>query len=69
LLGDKFRGHAISWINLGELLQYCLRTGKKQTFFLVVPHLATYILFLFQLNEPGLGAGIDPGIAFDTIPI
>jgi len=23
----------------------------------------------FQLNEPGLGAGIDPGIAFDTISI
>jgi hypothetical protein len=32
--------------------------------FVRVPHLATYIFFLFQLlNEPELGAGIDPGMA------
>jgi len=40
---------------------------KMGTFFkknLCVPHLPTFISFLFQLlNEPGLGAGIDPGMA------
>jgi len=30
-------------------------------YFFGVPHLAIYIFFLFQLlNEPELGAGIDP---------
>jgi len=34
-----------------------------------VPHLATCIFFSFQLlNEPGLGAGIDPGMALTPLP-
>jgi hypothetical protein len=32
-------------------------------FFVGLPHLATYI-FLFSMNKPELGAGIDPGMAF-----
>jgi hypothetical protein len=31
--------------------------------FVGVPHLATYVFLNFQ-NKPGLGAGIDPGMAF-----
>jgi hypothetical protein len=31
-------------------------------FFVGLPHLATYI-FHFSINEPQLGAGIDPGMA------
>ncbi len=30
-----------------------------------MPHLATYI---FSMNEPELGAGIDPGMAFNPFP-
>jgi hypothetical protein len=34
-----------------------------------MPYSATYIFFLFQkLNELGLGAGIDPGIALTLLP-
>ncbi len=34
-----------------------------------VPHLATYIFLSFQLlNEPGLGEGIDPGMALTPFP-
>ena len=34
-----------------------------------MPHLATYIFFLIQLmNEPGLGAEIDPGMALTPLP-
>jgi len=37
---------------------------KKIKYFFGVPHLATYIFLSFQLlNEPGLGEGIDPGMA------
>jgi len=32
-----------------------------------VPHLAIYILFPL-INEPGLGAGIDPGMDFTPFP-
>ncbi len=34
-------------------------------FFVGLPHLATNI---FLLNEPELGAGIDPGMAFNPFP-
>ncbi len=34
---------------------------KKKNF--GVLHLATYIFFFQSLNEPGLGAGINPGMA------
>jgi hypothetical protein len=33
-------------------------------FFVGLPYLATYIFSYFSTNEPELGAGIDPGIAF-----
>ncbi len=33
--------------------------------FVGLPHLATYI---FSMNEPELGAGIDPGMAFNPFP-
>jgi len=34
-----------------------------------VPHLATYDLFLFKIiNEAGLGAEIDPGMALTPFP-
>jgi len=35
-----------------------------------VPHLATYVYFLSiqLLNEPGLGAGINPGMALTPFP-
>jgi hypothetical protein len=37
--------------------------------FFGVPHLATFIFFLFRLiNEPGLGAEIDPGIDLTQFP-
>ncbi len=36
-------------------------------FFVGLPHLATYI-FYFSMNEPELGAGIDPGMAFNQFP-
>ncbi len=37
--------------------------------FFGVPHLATYIFLSFQLlNEPGLGKGIDHGIALTPFP-
>jgi hypothetical protein len=32
-----------------------------------LPHLATYI-FVFFVNEPELGAGIDLGMAFNPFP-
>ncbi len=35
--------------------------------FFGVPHLAIYILFPL-INEPGLGAGIDPGMALTPFP-
>ena len=35
--------------------------------FFDVPHLAANIRFLF-LNEPGLGTGIDPGMAMTQFP-
>ncbi len=41
-----------------------------ETFFNIffgVPHLATCI-FLFFYNEPGLGAGIDPGMILTPFP-
>jgi hypothetical protein len=34
-------------------------------FFVGLPHLATYIFLIFSINEPELGAGIDPSMAFD----
>ncbi len=39
---------------------------ESQIFFFGVPYLATYIFF--QLNEPGLDARIDPGMALTTFP-
>ncbi len=49
-----------------------VNTGMHMCFllcFFVVPHLATYILLSIQLlNEPGLGEGIDPGIALTPFP-
>ncbi len=34
-------------------------------FFVSLPHLATYIFLIFSMIETELGAGIDPGMAFD----
>jgi hypothetical protein len=36
-------------------------------FFVGLPYLATYIFF-FSVKEPELGAGIDPGMAFNPFP-
>jgi len=37
-----------------------------------VPHLVTYIYYITYyfiiLNEPGLGAGIDPGMVLTPLP-
>jgi hypothetical protein len=42
---------------------------RGNLFFFGVPRLATYIFFLFLLlNEPGLGAEIDPGMALTPLP-
>ncbi len=35
-------------------------------FFVGLSILATYIFLVFSTNEPGLGAGIDPGMAFNA---
>ena len=35
--------------------------------FFGVPHLATYIFYLFR-NEPGLGTGFNPGMASAPFP-
>jgi hypothetical protein len=40
--------------------------GEKNIFF-GVPHLATCIFFFFY-DEPELGVGIDPGMAFTPLP-
>jgi hypothetical protein len=32
-------------------------------FIVGLPHLTTYIFLIFSMNEPELGAGIDPGMA------
>ncbi len=37
-------------------------------FFVSLPHLATYIFLIFSMNEPELGTGIDPGMAFNPFP-
>jgi hypothetical protein len=38
-------------------------------YFFGAPHLATYIFISFQLlNEPGLGEGINPGMALTPFP-
>jgi len=38
-------------------------------YFFGVPHLATYIFLSVQLlNEPGLGEGINPGMALTPFP-
>jgi hypothetical protein len=37
-------------------------------FFVGLPHLATYIFLIFSMNEPELGAGINPGMAFKPFP-
>jgi hypothetical protein len=36
-------------------------------FFVGLPHLAAYILW-FSMNEPELGEGINPGMAFNLFP-
>ncbi len=41
------------------------RNFFKMFFFVGLPHLATYIFLIFSMNEPDLGAGIDPGMAFN----
>jgi hypothetical protein len=41
----------IIWIRLSFLM-----------FLVGLPHLATYIFLYFPMNEPELGAGIDPGM-------
>jgi hypothetical protein len=37
-------------------------------FFASLPHLATYIFSYFSMNEPELGAKIDPGMAYNPFP-
>ncbi len=37
-------------------------------FFVGLPHLTTYIFSYFSMNEPELGAGINPGMAFNPFP-
>jgi hypothetical protein len=37
-------------------------------FFVGVPHLATYIFLIFSMNEPELGAGINPSMGFNPVP-
>ncbi len=39
----------------------------KNFFFVGLPHLAAYI-FVFSMSEPELGAGINPGMAFNPFP-
>ncbi len=43
-------------------------TYKKMVFFVGLPHLATYIFIILSMNEPELGAEIDPGLAFNPFP-
>ncbi len=56
-------------------MQWGKQIPKKEVYkcleyyFFGVPHLATYIFFLFPLNnEPGLGPGINPGMALTPFP-
>jgi hypothetical protein len=37
-------------------------------FFVDLPHLTTYIFLIFSMNEPELGGGINPGMAFNQFP-
>ncbi len=54
-------------MNLRLTILICCQ--KHHLSFLYVAYLATYSFFLFQLlNEPELGAGIDPGNALTPFP-
>jgi hypothetical protein len=58
--------------DLNYHLQGCHLIFFLNSFFLiffVVPHLAAYIFFSFLIiDEPELGAGIDPGMALTPFP-
>ncbi len=55
------------WIIMSVLL-FVRSIYFLKNVFVGLPHLATYIFLIFSTNEPELGAGFNPGMAFNPFP-